>query len=98
MTQATILSAAQTAATSTDVELAAGEKIKVGLFTDNALGIFPRKYEYWLVEDTPGADNRVVDLAKVTSQVVVGPGTYRVVRPDISANGVNVGVFTEDGA
>lgn len=29
------------------------------------------------------------------AQVLDGPGTYRVVRPNISAHGVDVGVYSE---
>ena len=41
--------------------------------------------------DTPGTDNRVIDLDHTNKQTVIaGPGTFRVVRAEGS-----FGVFTE---
>lgn len=94
----TILAAAQTAATSTNVTLLDGETLSIGLFTDSVNGEYPTRFEIWLMQDTPSADRRVIDLAKVPPQVIAGPGEFRVVRPVISAGGVNIGAFTDDGA
>lgn len=95
MAQTTPLAAGQAAATSSDIVVAAGASVTIGLFTDHPSGAVPGRFEYWLMADTPAQDRRVVDLGKVAPQVISGPGTYRVIRPDISANGVNVGVFVE---
>lgn len=46
--------------------------------------------------DTPGDDAAVAVLNNITpNHVVTGPGTFRVVRPDISAYGLSVGAFSE---
>lgn len=98
MTQTTALAAAQTAATSSDITVAAGAVVTVALFTDRADGVIPTAgLEYWLYLDTVSADNKIVDLGKCKgySTAISSPGTYRVKRPDISAYGVNVGVDTE---
>lgn len=93
MAQSTILAAGQTAATSTDIVVADGESVKVGLFV--AAGRVPTGVQCTIVEDTPGADNPVGLLGAALSVVIAGPGTYRVLRPAIGHIGVNVGVFTE---
>lgn len=97
MAQTTHLAAGQTAATSTDIVVAAGASVSVGLFTDRAGDAIPAALEIWLLIDTPGVDNRVIDLAKEpgNARAVSGPGTYRVSRPLLTAYGVNVGVFAE---
>lgn len=95
MTQNTALAAGQTAATSSDIVVAPGASVTVGLFSTHPTGDLPGSFEYWLYADTPAQDRKVIDLGKVPPQVISGPGTYRVVRPDISAFGVDVGVFTE---
>lgn len=97
MTQNTILAAAQTVATSTDVAIASGATVTIGLFTDRTDGVVPGSYEYWLYVDTPGGDSKVLDLGKVKGYAVAvaAPGTYRVTRPLITDSLVNVGVFSE---
>lgn len=97
MAQTTHLAAAQTALTSTDIVVAAGSTVTIGLFTDRAGDAIPAALEFWLMLDTPSVDNEVIDLAKVegNARAVTGPGTYRVIRPLCTAFGVNVGVFSE---
>lgn len=93
MAQSTILAAAQTAATSSDVAVAAGSVVSVGLFCS---GTLPRGRLATLMMDTPGADTPVAELsAAYPVHVLSGPGTYRVVRDNIAHRGVDVGVFTE---
>lgn len=94
MTQATILAAAQTAATSSDVVVAAGSSVTVGMFTVS--GVLPAFVGMSIMLDTPGGDLLVgvLDLAR-PAVVLDGPGTYRVVRGDITAQGVDVGVYSE---
>lgn len=94
MAQETILAAAQTAATSTNIVVSAGSSVTVGMFTTS--GAIPAFVGMQIMHDTPGGDLLVgvLDLAR-PAQVLDGPGTYRVVRPNISAHGVDVGVYTE---
>ena len=95
MAQTTILAAAQTAGTSTDITLAENNTCTVGIF---ATGEVPPLARFSVREDTPGTDNFVIHLhAQNMSTVLAGPGVFRVYRPDISAYGVDVGVYkTED--
>lgn len=96
MAQTTILAAAQTAGTSTDITVADGQTVKVGLFAATGTGPIPARFVATVYEDTPGDDNPVVQLhAGAPTAVLAGPGTYRVVRPSIAHLGVNVGVYTE---
>lgn len=90
MAQATALAAAATAATSTDVVVAAGTPKSVGLFMASGLAAGVKAY---VMMDTPGIDIRIgkLDYNKPV-MVLNGPGTYRVVRP---AQSNAVGVFTE---
>jgi hypothetical protein len=93
MAQTTILAAGTSSATSSDVVVAGGDLVSVGLFSDSAI---PPSIELYVRMDTPGGDNQVARLSSASqTTMLVGPGTYRVVRKDISAIGVSVGVYTE---
>ena len=93
MAQATILAAGQTAATSSDLVLAAGASATVGIF---ATGRIPSGVELSVFLDTPGDDQFIARLTEQDSATsIMGPGTYRVKRPDVSAYGLGVGAFTE---
>lgn len=95
MAQTTILAAAQTAATSSDVTVAAGSVLTIGLFTSS--GPVPSGVEIDVRIDTPGADNFVAKLTHANqATVLTGPGTFRAYRRNIAAYGVNVGVYTEN--
>ena len=81
MAQTTILASGTTAATSTDIVLAAGATAVVGIFSvnpgatlnDNALAV---------MHVTPGALNYIGALDQTNrSMLINGPGTFRVVRP-----------------
>lgn len=91
MTQATILAAAATAATSTDVTVAAGAVVTVGLFV--AAGQVEDAMEASLMIDTPGTDVLYAKLSGANPVTVLsGPCTARVFRP---ASARSFGVFTE---
>ena len=89
MAQATILAIGDTAATSTDVVVASGESVTIGIFSDQEI-INGTAAE--LAIDTP-ADDLIVHWYNQYKPVitVVGPGSYRVHRKD----GFRIGVFTE---
>lgn len=93
MAQAIILAAAKTAATSTDVVVAAGASAVIGLFV--ASGPIPAGFGIALQVKTPGANDTIATLSSGSPRVLVsGPATYVAVRQDISAYGVNVGVYS----
>ena len=93
MAQTTILAAGQSAATSTDVTVAAGSNATVGIF---ATGEIPAGVQISVRIDTPGDDAPVAVLNNITpNHVLSGPGVFRVYRPDISSYGVNVGVHSD---
>jgi hypothetical protein len=95
MTQVVILALGKTVAVSTDITLAANASVTVGLYTDNPAGEPPVRPEVWLVCVTPGVVRRFANLSKVVQQKLVGPGIFRVLRPDITEHGVNIGVYTD---
>lgn len=77
---AQILAAGTTAATSTDVTLAAGVYGRVTIFS--ATGQIPFYTNLELRIDTDGADGLITILnAQQQSYLLVGPGTFRVFRP-----------------
>lgn len=91
-TQSTLLSAAKTAATSTDLNIGQGEAKTIGIFTDDAGGIPSNEFCRVFV-DTPSNDLMSFTLSGARPiQVVTGPCTVRVKRPVTS---VNIGVFAE---
>ena len=93
MAQTTILAAGQTAATSSDVTVAAGAAVTVGLFADVAV---PPRAVATIYIDTPDGDQFVKQLQGGQPEVISGPGTFRVVRKaSVSKWGVDVGVYTE---
>lgn len=92
MAQTTILAAGTTQATSTDVLVAAGGAVTLGLFV--ASGPFNISGQVATVMiDSPGADVGVKVLTTdCPTTVVCGPGTFRVVRSPCSQA---IGVFSE---
>lgn len=93
MAQATVLAPGNTGATSTDIVVAAGDAVTVGLYAA-AAGRLPSGAAFLVQQDTPGADNTIARLsATELSTVLAGPGTYRVHRP--AYTGDAFGVFTE---
>lgn len=92
MAQNTPLAAAKTAATSTDIVVAAAANITIGIFTDDAAGI-PATEGVLVYLDTPSADLFLFKLdGNCPVRAIRDPGTYRAVRRVTTAN---IGVFTE---
>ena len=93
MTQATILAPGNTAATSSDVVVPAGETVTVCLYSATASAV-PVAMQMYVYQDTPGADNLVATLENYNrSTVLIGPGTFRIKRPDYA--GAAFGAFSE---
>lgn len=93
MTQSTVLAAGITAATSTDIVVAAGATVVVGIFSAAADAV-PPGLVFGIDQDTPGADNTIGSLDGTRRQVSLsGPGTFRVKRP--AYTGTPFGVFLE---
>lgn len=95
MAQSTILAAAATAATSTDITVAVGAVAKVGIFCADADGSnLPATAEIVLWEDTPSTDNEVARFSEAKrSYLITAPGTYRVTRA--AYTGTAFGVYVE---
>lgn len=93
MPQSIILAPGNTSAASSDIVIAAGDVVTVGIYSaaDAAL---PVSAQFSVVQDTPGADN-VVDYLVGAKRAVqlMGPGTFRVRRP--AYDGAGFGVFLE---
>lgn len=93
MAQSTILAAAITAATSTDVVVAAGAQVTIGIFSAAAEDL-PLGVIFEVMQDTPGADNVAARLHQGNrAEVLSGPGTFRVKR--YAYVGPAFGVFIE---
>ena len=91
MAQSTILAAGTTAAVSSNISVAAGTSIIVGIFVDS--GNIPNGVQLNLVMDTPGQDVSIAKLTTSTPAVLLtGPGTFRVIRAAITTA---VGSFTD---
>lgn len=83
------------AGTSTDVTVAAGVHVNVGIFTADAEGI-PGGQHCKVYQDTPSKDLLVGSLTGNRPVMkLIGPGTWRVVRPVAVSGEVAVGVFSE---
>lgn len=92
----TVLAAGNTSASSTDIVVAVGEVITVGIFSATDGGL-PADAEFVLKKATPGADNEVFRFGNVNRQkAITSPGTYQVDRT--AYTGLAFGVFTDDGA
>ena len=96
MAQSTILTAGNTAATSTDIAVLSGDVVKVGIFCADADGSrVPATAIFELKEDTPSTDNVVARLNNDNrSYLITAPGTYRVTRT--AYTGTAFGVYIED--
>lgn len=92
MPQQTILPAGSTAATSSDVVVAAGGSVTLGIFSSGAI---PSGAAFRVFVKTPGADMEIAHLSKSRPVLsLLGPATYRVRRATLSG-GASVGVFSE---
>lgn len=95
MTQTTIIELGSAESTSSDIVVAAGQIMTIAIFS-GVQRIHSNAY-ITVRQDTPSVDNFVCRLDGYNrSYVLVGPGTYRAYRPDISATSQTVGAFTED--
>lgn len=93
MAQNTVLAVGVTAATSTDVVVAAGATVSIGIFTDSASGL-PGNHSVTVFMDTPSQDIPMFQLnGKEPVKSISSPGTYRA-RRGLGLT-TNVGVFTE---
>lgn len=93
MAQSTILAAGNTDATSTDVVVAAGASVWVGIFSASADALLAGN-NFLVQQDTPGADNTLALLnTNARSMRLFGPGTFRVTRT--AYTGTAFGVFLE---
>ena len=89
MAQATVLASGDTRATSTDIPVASGSTVTVGMFVSS--GVVGPGMRAIVYIDTPGADNKEVELDHRNKQTVLaGPGTFRVTRVEGT-----FGVYTE---
>lgn len=93
MTQTSILAPASTAGTSTDIVVAAGAVVTVGIYAAAENSRLPLGVHFSIKADTPGGDNELHDAAlrqNSRQTVLAGPGTYRVSRPDYTGTGFGV--------
>jgi hypothetical protein len=91
MAQTTILAAATAAGTSTDVVIAAGATVTLGVFT--ATDSVPGNEGAAVYADTPGSDLVIAELTGSHPVLqFVGPCTLRVKKGETSAA---IGVFSE---
>lgn len=91
--QSTILAPGTTAATSTDVTVAAGAVAVVGIFKETE-GADEAIVHFRVKQDTPGADSPVAVLDNWNrSASLTGPGVFRVER--VAFDGTPMGVFLE---
>lgn len=92
MAQNTTLAAATAAGTSTDIVVAAGAQVTVGLYTTSTDGL-PGDARINVFIDTPGEDKLVFQLTPNDPvRVITGPGTFRGTKP---ASAVAYGLFHE---
>lgn len=92
MAQSTILAAGTTAASSSDIVVAAGATVSIGMFV--ASGSLPAQ-PLGVFQKTPGGNIRVASLSSSRPSIAINaPGTY-VVSRDTNTGGVSVGAFLE---
>lgn len=91
---ASILAPAATTANSSDVVVAAGAVVTIGLYV--ASGDIPQMASLDVLQKTPGGDVPIWRLDRAgPSQVISGPGTYYVKRVPSAAWAQDVGVYSE---
>lgn len=95
MARTIVLATGITAATSTDIIVAQGSTITVGIYQDvTGATDYPANLTFTIEQVTPGLTNTVTTLTRASRQVlIVGPGTFRVVRP--ATSGTAFGAFIE---
>ncbi|MFT3806099.1 hypothetical protein [Arenimonas sp.] len=95
MAQTSILAAGQSALASSDITVAAGSNATVSLKVADGVAI-PGNFSLPIVIDQDGAERVVSSLSHAYPlRVIVGPGVFRVNRPDISDYGVDVEVLLD---
>jgi len=95
MAQITVLQPGTTQASSTDVVVASGDLVTIGLFAE--ADAVPSGVQLGIAIDTPGKDIVIANLSASSPVVLVqGPGTFRALRGDINKYGVAVGAFIEN--
>lgn len=94
MAQTTVLSEGTNDATSTDIAVAPGASVIVGIFSADPAAILPIDARFEILQATPGVDN-VIGILKYDQKscVISGPGTFRVRRRAYA--GGSFGVFLE---
>lgn len=92
MAQVLILATNTTAATSTDVVVAAGAVATLGAYV--ASGQLPMGSYMQILQDTPGSNDNCIGWIGLgqPTLVVDGPGTFRVFRPACTTA---VGAFSD---
>ena len=93
MAQTTVLAAAQTAAQSSDIVVAQGTVVSVGLFA--AVDVPSTVRCAVFIKGPAGAQFIGALTGNTPTMLLSGPGTFYVSRPSLTAIGVNVGAFTE---
>lgn len=95
MARTIILAVGLTNATSTDIVIAQGQTVTVSMFQSVAgANDYPPSLTIPVFQATPGIDNLVTTLTLNAQQILlVGPGTFRAVRP--ATSGTPFGVFIE---
>ena len=92
MTQTTLTAEGQTADTSATVSIPAGASYVFGIYTSAAS--IPANAYVDIVAVTPGNTRLICQLTgNGKPQVISGPVDVKAVRPNLSAFGVNVGVY-----
>lgn len=91
MTISTILAADLLAGTSTDIVIAKGDSVNIGVFSTVA-GTVPSAH-FDILQVTPGVPNVIGSVGPSRAVNIAGPGTYRVSRPALT--GTAFGVFLE---
>jgi hypothetical protein len=92
-TQTTLTAEGQSANTSATVTIPSGASYVFGLYTSSASGI-PASAFVDLVAVTPGGLRLIHELTGAGKPVLIsGPVDVKAVRPDLSASGINVGVY-----
>lgn len=93
MAQSTVLAAGTAGGTSTDITVAAGAKVKIGIFP-GAGTTLPADVRATLISDTPGNPISHFTFDKsFPAMLVEGPGTFNVVIPQTATA---VGAFWEN--
>lgn len=95
MAQSSILAAGQTELASTDITVAAGSNATVSIKVADGVSI-PGNFSLPIVLDQDGVERVVSSLSHAYPlRVIVGPGVFRVNRPDISDFGVDIEVLLD---